>query len=83
MPQRDFTGKYRSYEPRIPICECEGIKQDFYLMQTLEIALLQPNTIWLDPQGNQELIAEHLDNIQKDVQLIVLPETWATDFTLS
>jgi predicted amidohydrolase len=52
-------------------------------MQTLEIALLQPNTIWLDPQGNQELIAEHLDNIQKDVQLIVLPETWATDFTLS
>jgi len=49
-------------------------------MQTLEIALLQPNTIWHDPQGNQELITEHLDNIQKDVQLIVLPETWATGF---
>ena len=26
-------------------------------MQTLDIALLQPNTIWHDPQANQELIA--------------------------
>ena len=26
-------------------------------MQTLDIALLQPNTIWHDPQANHELIA--------------------------
>ena len=52
-------------------------------MQTLEIALLQPHTIWHDPQANQELIAEHLHQLQKSVQLIVLPETWATGFTMT
>ena len=52
-------------------------------MQTLNIALLQPNTIRHDPQANQELIAEHLHQLQKSVQLIVLPETWATGFTMT
>jgi|TARA_A200000113_G_scaffold216881_1_gene222710 predicted amidohydrolase len=52
-------------------------------MQTLDIALLQPNTIWHDPQANQELIAKHLHQLQKSVQLIVLPETWATGFTMT
>jgi predicted amidohydrolase len=83
MPQRDFAGKYRPYEPRIPIGECEGIKQDFYPMQTLEIALLQPNTIWHDPQANRQLIVEYLNQLEKSVQLIVLPETWATGFTMT
>ena len=52
-------------------------------MQTLDIALLQPNTIWHDPQANHELIAEHLDQLQQSVQMIVLPETWATGFTMT
>ena len=52
-------------------------------MQTLDIALLQPNTIWHDPQANHELIAEHLDQLQQKVQMIVLPETWATGFTMT
>ncbi len=52
-------------------------------MQTLNIALLQPDIIWHNPLANQELIAEQLDKFQKDVQLIVLPETWATGFTMT
>ncbi len=52
-------------------------------MQTLHTVLVQPNTIWHDPLANQELIAEHLNQLQKSVQLIVLPETWATGFTMT
>ena len=52
-------------------------------MQTLHTVLVQPNTIWHDPIANQKLIAEHLNKLQKSVQLIVLPETWATGFTMT
>ena len=52
-------------------------------MHNLDIALLQPNTIWHDPQANQELIADYLHQLQKSVQLIVLPEIWATGFTMT
>ena len=52
-------------------------------MQTLHTVLVQPNTIWHHPLANQELIAEHLNQLQKSVQLIVLPETWATGFTMT
>ena len=61
----------------------KGKNKIFTPMQTLDIALLQPNTIWHDPQANHELIAEHLHQLQKSVQLIVLPETWATGFTMT
>ena len=52
-------------------------------MNNLDIALLQPNTIWHDPQANQELIADYLHQLQKSVQLIVLPEIWVTGFTMT
>ena len=52
-------------------------------MQTLDIALLQPNTIWHDPQANQQLIAEYLNQLEKSVQLIVKPVAQVSGSTIS
>ncbi len=38
-----------------------------FSMKTLNTVLVQLNTIWHHPLANQELIAEHLNQLQKSV----------------
>lgn len=49
---------------------------------TLKIAAIQPDIIWQDKSGNFNKILKLADKIEKDVDLILLPETFATGFTM-
>jgi len=50
-------------------------------MQDLNIALIQTNPIWHDPQGNLDLFGSLIEPLPK-VDLIVLPEMFTTGFTM-
>lgn len=48
----------------------------------LKIALVQPNTIWEKRKQNRERLAQKINDIQQDFQLLVLPETFTTGFSM-
>lgn len=52
-------------------------------MNTLHIALLQPDIVWQNPIANQQQCEALLADIPSSTNLIVLPEMWATGFTMT
>ncbi|WP_372944404.1 amidohydrolase [Muriicola sp.] len=49
----------------------------------LEIALVQTEIFWQEPEKNRRHFASLIDGIDKEVDLIVLPETFTTGFTMT
>ncbi len=52
-------------------------------MKTLHTALLQTNLHWHTPAENQFTFEQLIHKLPKAVNLIVLPEMWATGFTMT
>ena len=52
-------------------------------MKTLHTALLQTNLHWHNPADNQSAFEQLIAKLPKTVRLIVLPEMWATGFTMT
>ncbi len=53
-------------------------------MQTeLKIALVQTPLVWQDAEANRHLIKDKIDSIEDEVDIIVLPEMFATGFTMT
>ena len=48
----------------------------------LNIGLLQTDLAWENPAENMARIDEHMTQLEHQVDLIVLPEMWATGFTM-
>ena len=53
------------------------------MSQTLEIAAIQANLFWEDPAANRAYFDERLAAIKKEVELIILPEMFATGFSMN
>ena len=51
-------------------------------MISLHIAMLQHNSVWHNPVSNQEQLEKQLHELPKKITLVVLPEMWATGFTM-
>jgi predicted amidohydrolase len=51
-------------------------------MNSLQIAILQHNIVWHNPIANQQLFEKQLNELPKATTLVVLPEMWATGFTM-
>ena len=51
--------------------------------ETLKIALIQSSLVWESPKENRLLFSKKIDDVSKDVELIVLPEMFTTGFTMS
>ena len=51
-------------------------------MNSLHTAILQGNIVWHNPIANQQQFEKLLNKLAKPVNLIVLPEMWATGFTM-
>ncbi|GGD51820.1 amidohydrolase [Muriicola marianensis] len=49
----------------------------------LDIALVQSEIFWHNPENNRRHFASLIDGIDKKVDLIVLPETFTTGFTMT
>ena len=52
-------------------------------MSTLTLALVQSSLHWLDKSANLTHFSEQLNNLNEQVDLIVLPETFATGFAIN
>lgn len=52
-------------------------------MKLLHIALLQSDLIWHNPKANQAKFSQDIASITKEIDLIVLPEMWATGFSMT
>jgi len=52
-------------------------------MKTLQLALIQPDIVWQNPIANQQQCESILAQLPKNTNLIVLPEMWATGFTMT
>ena len=52
-------------------------------MSTLTIALIQTSLKWLDKEANLAAFSNKIADIDKSVELILLPETFATGFAIS
>jgi len=52
-------------------------------MKTLHTALLQTNLHWQDPAKNQAVFEQLISGLPASINLIVLPEMWATGFTMT
>jgi predicted amidohydrolase len=48
----------------------------------LRVAALQTPLVWENPTANAEAIGRQVDALEKPCDLIVLPEMWATGFTM-
>jgi predicted amidohydrolase len=51
-------------------------------MISLHIAILQHSSFWHNPMANQEQLEKQLYELPKETSLVVLPEMWATGFTM-
>ncbi len=49
----------------------------------MKIALFQTDIIWEDPIANYRDIESHLDQLTEAVDLMVLPETFTTGFSMN
>jgi omega-amidase len=52
------------------------------MKNSLRISLVQTDTIWEDVGGNLERLSVKMDEIDKDTDLIILPELFSTGFTM-
>lgn len=52
------------------------------VMNILRIALIQPDLIWEDPRANLEMLDEMVTRVPLDTDLLLLPETFSTGFTM-
>lgn len=52
-------------------------------MKSLHTALLQTNLHWHDPAANQLVFEQLIEKLPHHTNLIVLPEMWATGFTMT
>ena len=52
-------------------------------MEELCIALVQTPLVWEDPQTNRDQLSGKLEELKKEVDLIILPEMFTTGFTMS
>ncbi len=52
-------------------------------MNTLHAALLQNDLLWHNPAENQFAFEQLIEKLPKAVNLVVLPEMWATGFTMT
>ena len=52
-------------------------------MKTLHTALLQTNLHWHNPPANQLAFEQLIEELPQSINLIVLPEMWATGFTMT
>ena len=48
----------------------------------LKIALIQSNTVWENPQENSKRYSQKINEIQGDYNLLILPETFTTGFSM-
>ncbi len=51
-------------------------------MQDLVIAYLQYDIQWHDWEANTSIIQRHLDSLNRDIDLLILPETFSSGFTM-
>jgi predicted amidohydrolase len=51
-------------------------------MISLHIAILQHNSVGHNPMANEEQLEKQLHELPKETSLVVLPEMWATGFTM-
>lgn len=52
-------------------------------MEELRVALIQTPLAWEDPEANRKALADKLESLSGDPDLIVLPEMFTTGFTMS
>lgn len=52
-------------------------------MKSLNLALIQTNLHWHDASANQTVFSKQIKALPQHVNLVVLPEMWATGFTMT
>lgn len=52
------------------------------MQAALDIALIQSDLLWEDPEGNRKMFEGKINAISEDVDLIILPEMFTTGFTM-
>lgn len=52
-------------------------------MQSLTVSLIQTATHWHDPAANRRMFDAWLDEVPEAAELVVLPETFSTGFTMA
>ena len=53
------------------------------MSQKLNIAFIQANLHWEDPEANRKLFSEEINKISAEVDLIILPEMFTTGFSMN
>jgi predicted amidohydrolase len=53
------------------------------MQNQLKIALIQSDLVWENPEHNRENFTQKIENISEEVDLIILPEMFATGFTMN
>ena len=48
----------------------------------LNIAFIQPNTVWESPKKNRKNIDKKFNELEDDIDLLILPETFTTGFSM-
>jgi predicted amidohydrolase len=51
--------------------------------QTLRLAVIQSSLYWENPDANYDLFSGTLKNLERPVDLVILPETFSTGFTMN
>ncbi len=52
-------------------------------LERLKVALIQTSLVWEDPQENRTRFSELIGALDKDTDLVILPEMFTTGFTMS
>ena len=52
------------------------------MIEKLKVSLVQADLIWEDIEANLSMLEGMLEGLEKDVDLVVLPETFSTGFTM-
>ena len=56
--------------------------QDVFYFYSMEIAIIQTDLIWENPEANRVQFEQKINTISQPVDLIVLPEMFSTGFTM-
>ena len=65
------------------IKKIDSKKYNQYMQEQLKIALIQSGLVWENPEQNRINFSKEIDNIDDVVDIIVLPEMFATGFTMN
>jgi len=52
-------------------------------MNSLQIVIIQHNTVWHNPVANQQRFEIQLNELLEETKLVILPEMWTTGFTMA